>query len=91
MKKKQNIKIIIGIIIFIIIFAWTFYMFFTYTVVLYMSKNIFILNFIFGFLMDFIIYEGFMNLLLVIFYANTDRKNSGFRNLFLFRAFRNCL
>ena len=89
MKKKQKKKIIIGFILFFFIFIVTFYFFFTYIVILYMSKFIFLLTFFTGLILDFFIYEGFMNLLLSFFY--NDRKNRPFKQLFSLRCYRNCL
>ena len=51
-------------------------MFFIYTIALYIEFKTLFFNFIFEFLMDFIIYEGFINLHLVIVYASINRKYS---------------
>ena len=89
MKKRQSRKMIGGFSLFLIFFIVTFYFFFTYTVVVYMSRNTFILNFTVGLILDIFIYEGFMNLLLSIFYSNRNKLD--FKRFFLFRAYRNCL
>ena len=91
MKIRQNRKIYGGLFFFLIIFIGTFYIFFTYTVVMYKSKSTFILNYFTGILLDIIIYEGFMNFLLSILYVNRKNKDKMFKKFFLFRTFRNCL
>ena len=91
MKIRQNRKIYGGLFFFLIIFIGTFYIFFTYTVVMYKSKSTFILNYFTGILFDIIIYEGFMNFLLSILYVNRKNKDKMFKKFFLFRTFRNCL